>query len=99
MLVSTQPIAQTYAARVQPHGQVTIPQPVRESLSLNQGDILTIMQIGDTLLLTPKVLRTPALAEQFTKIMEEEGVSLDDLLEGLAEEREIIYQERQANAA
>jgi len=98
MLVSTQPTTETYAARLRPRGQVTIPQPVRESLSLNQGDILTVVQLGDTVLLTPQKLRTPALAEQFTQIMEDEGVTLADLLAGLAEERASIHRERQTSA-
>lgn len=97
MLVSTQSVTGTYAARLRPRGQVTIPQPVRQSLSLNQGDILTVVQIGDTILLTPRKLRTPALAEQFTQIMEEEGVTLADLLAGLTEERERIHRERQTS--
>jgi len=72
MLVSTQTVTETYAARIRSRGQVTIPQPVREFLSLNQGDILTVVQLGDAILFTPQKLRTPALAEQFTQIMEEE---------------------------
>jgi hypothetical protein len=43
-------------------------------------------------------LHTSTLAEQFTAIMEEEGVTLADLLTGLAEEREALWRERQADA-
>lgn len=99
MLVSTEPATGTYAARLRPRGQVTIPQAVRESLSLNQGDILTVVQLGDAVLFTPQKLQTPKLAEKFTQIMDEEGVTLADLLAGLAEEREIIHRERQTSAA
>jgi len=61
-------------------------------LSLNQGNILTITQIGDAVLLMPQKLYTPTFAEKFTQIMEEDGVTLADLLTGLAEEREKIGQ-------
>ena len=98
MNATIQASGKTYAARVRPRGQVTIPQPVRDALSLTQGDVLTVVQVGDVILLTPRQLRTPALAEQFTAIMEEEGVTLADLLAGLAEEREALRRERRADA-
>jgi bifunctional DNA-binding transcriptional regulator/antitoxin component of YhaV-PrlF toxin-antitoxin module len=76
---------------------MTIPQPVRDALEISQGDILNLTQIGDVILLTPRQLRTPALAEQFTKMMEEEGVTLADLLAGLDEERKVSWHDRQTD--
>jgi bifunctional DNA-binding transcriptional regulator/antitoxin component of YhaV-PrlF toxin-antitoxin module len=80
-------------------GQLTIPQPVRDSLAGDQGnvDILTLVQVGDIVILTPKQLRLPQLSEAFSAIMDEEGVTLADLLEGLEEERKAIWRERQDN--
>lgn len=91
----------TYTVRMRERGQLTIPQPVRDSLAAEQGetDIFTLVQIGDLLLLTPKKLRIPELSEEFSSIMEEEGVTLAELLEGLEREREAIWQERQANVS
>jgi hypothetical protein len=40
-----------------------------------------------TAILAPTTLKTPSLARQFSQIMDEEGVWLADLLEGLQEER------------
>jgi len=79
--------AQTYTVRLRERGQVTIPRDVRQQLSAQEGDVLTLLQIGDLILLTQRQLRTPALAEQFMAKMEEAGVSLADLLSGLVEER------------
>jgi AbrB family looped-hinge helix DNA binding protein len=86
---------QTYTVRLRERGQVTIPQPVRNKLVANEGDMLTLVQIDDLVLLTPRQLRLPALTEQFTAEMEKGNVSLADLLQGLAEERAALHQERQ----
>lgn len=43
--------------------------------------------------LPPDELLFPELSKQFSAIMDDQGVTLADLLAGLAEEREAIYQE------
>jgi AbrB family looped-hinge helix DNA binding protein len=81
--------ARTYAVRLRSRGQMTIPQPVREELAAAEGDLLTLLQIeDDLLLLTPRELRVPALQARFAQEMENAGVSLAELLQGLAAERE-----------
>jgi AbrB family looped-hinge helix DNA binding protein len=87
-------VTKTYAVRLRDRGQVTIPKPIREQLPAAEGDILTLLQIDDLLILAPQELRIPALQARFRKEMEEADVSLADLLEGLAAEREAIYRER-----
>ena len=47
----------------------------------------------------PEQLLLPELSRQFSAIMDEEGVTLADLLAGLAEEREAIYQEGYSDEA
>ncbi len=91
---------QTYTVRLRERGQLTIPRPVREKLVANEGDILTLVQIDDIILFTPRSMRTPTLTEQFTAEMEKGHISLAELLQGLAEERAAIHHERQnENAA
>ena len=84
----------TYTVRLRGRGQVTIPKPVREQLPAAEGDILTLLQIDDLLILAPQELRVPALQARFREEMEEADISLADLLEGLAAERDAIYRER-----
>jgi hypothetical protein len=57
--------------------------------------MLTLIQIDDLVLLTPRQLRLSTLTEKFTAEMEKGNVSLADLLQGLTEEREAIHRERQ----
>lgn len=86
---------QVYTVRLRDRGQVTIPLNVRGRLGAVEGDVLTLLQIDDLILLTPRQPRVPALTEQFTVEMEKANVSLADLLTGLMGERAEIYQERQ----
>ncbi len=46
----------------------------------------------EALFFPPEQLLLPELSRQFSALMDEEGVTLADLLAGLAEEREAIYQ-------
>jgi bifunctional DNA-binding transcriptional regulator/antitoxin component of YhaV-PrlF toxin-antitoxin module len=82
----------TYTVRMRERGQLTIPQPIREQMS---GEMFTLMQIGEALILTPKQFHVDELGEKIAAEMEQTGVPLADLLAGLAEERQAIWQEKQ----
>jgi len=60
---------------------------VREQWSTQNGDVMTLVQFDEFAILTPITLKTPLLGRQFSQMMDEEGVSLADLLEGLQKER------------
>lgn len=90
---------QTYTVQIRERGQLTLPRKVRTQLSLDSGDALTLVQIDDILLLSPKQPALPKLAEEFSSLMNESGVTLADLLQGLEKERELIWHERTDRAA
>ena len=87
--------------RLRERGQITIPQAVRDKWAeeANNPDVLNLIEIGDAVFLSPKKLLLPELSKQFSALMDEEGVSLAELLEGLAEERKAIYQEKYGSSA
>jgi AbrB family looped-hinge helix DNA binding protein len=87
-------VIERFTIQVRQRGQVTIPSQVRDALAINEGDTLTLVQIGDALLVTPKRLRGPELGEQFVALMEEKDVALADLLQDLSTIREEIFAER-----
>ncbi len=87
-----------FPIRLQERGQITVPQVVQDYLNVTEGDILTLLQIGDLVLLTAKQPQVPQLADKITAIMEDEGVALADLLEGIETEREAIWREQQQDA-
>ncbi len=77
----------TYRIKIRKRGQITIPQPVRKQGSIQTGDIITLVQFDDFVCLVPNEPKIPALAKQFSQIMDEEGVTMADLLQGVADER------------
>ena len=83
-----------YTLRVGEQGQITLPQAVRKSLAVNAGDVLSMVQIEDVLLLSRREARIPELSLQFSAMMQEADVSLAELLKGLEEERKLIWEER-----
>ena len=89
----------TFAVRLRERGQITLPQPVRDSLAMDTGDTLNLVQIDDILLLSHRQAVIPKLSQEFTSLMEEEGISLAALLQGMEEERKLIWQERYAENA
>ncbi|MCB0202473.1 MAG: AbrB/MazE/SpoVT family DNA-binding domain-containing protein [Anaerolineae bacterium] len=88
-----------YTVRLRERGQITLPQSVRNNLAVDTGDTLNLVQIDDILLLSPRQTMIPKLSQEFTELMEEEGVSLAELLQGLEEERRLIQQEKETGRA
>jgi AbrB family looped-hinge helix DNA binding protein len=80
-------------------GAVTIPVELRRKYGLDEGDIITLIDLGDgSFLLTPKVTKVDRMGDRVAQAMAKEGVSLDEILTALDEERERYYQERYAGA-
>ncbi|XWK88359.1 MAG: AbrB/MazE/SpoVT family DNA-binding domain-containing protein [Phormidium sp.] len=88
----------TFPIRLGEQGQIIVPQVVQDRLNLTEGDMLTMIQVGELVLLTPRQPQVPQLADKITAIMEDEGVNLADLLTALQAEREAIWQEQQKDA-
>ena len=88
-----------FAVRLRERGQITLPHSVRTSLAVETGDTLNLVQIDDIVLLSPRQAMIPRLSQEFTALMQEEGVSLAELLQDLEEERKLIWQERYASHA
>ena len=79
-----------YAIQVRQRGQVTIPRRLRESLAIEDGDTLTVVQVGDALLLAPRPLQTPQLIDRMADMLDESGLTLADLLADLPRIRQEI---------
>lgn len=80
-------------------GAVTIPVELRRKYGLDEGDIITLIDLGDgSFLLTPKVTKVDRMGDRVAQAMAKEGISLDEILTALDEERERYYQERYAGA-
>lgn len=84
----------TYQIQVRQRGQLTLPSKLRELMNIDDGDVLTLVSVGETLVLIPKPLRTPQLTEQLASLMEDAGVTLADMLADLPRIREELSAER-----
>ena len=78
-------------------GTITLPASLRKKYKLEEGEILTVIDLGEgTILLKPMVSQVNKLSNQIAKRLKEENVSLDDLLQALDEERKTYYQDHYA---
>jgi AbrB family looped-hinge helix DNA binding protein len=73
--------------QVQERGAVTIPANIRREMAMGAGDTLTVLRVGDSLILTRKRLQLPEITAEFEAVMREEGVTLEDLLDDLDTQR------------
>ncbi|MCH7763748.1 MAG: AbrB/MazE/SpoVT family DNA-binding domain-containing protein [Candidatus Marinimicrobia bacterium] len=69
-------------------GTLTLPKKIREKYTLEEGDPLTLIDIGEGILISPKVTTLPKLVSKLEELMEKKGVGLEELIQGIAEERE-----------
>ncbi len=78
-------------------GTVTLPIELRRKYGLDEGDIITLIELGDgSFLLTPGVTQVDRLGDRVAQRMTKEGISLEEILTSLDDERERYYQERYA---
>lgn len=83
----------SFLTSIRPRGQITIPKQVRKRGVLEEGQVVTIIPVGDSLIITPKRLELDEARRQIKRIMRSAGISLEDMLAGLKEERESLYRE------
>jgi AbrB family looped-hinge helix DNA binding protein len=88
--------AMTSARTVQIRGRgtLTLPARIRERYDLADGDPLTLVDLDGAILLSPKTSVADKLSAEIQYVMTEAGLSLDELLGGLREERARYHAER-----
>ena len=85
--------ARPVTAEIKSRGQLTIPKRIRVMSRLEEGQIVSIIPVGDSVIITPRRLELEDARREIKRIIKEAGVSPEDLLAGLQEEREKLYQE------
>ena len=83
----------TAVAEIKSRGQLTIPKKIREMSHLEEGQVVSIIPVGDSVIITPKRLELDEARRQIRKIVKASGLSEKELLSGLKEEREKLYKE------
>jgi bifunctional DNA-binding transcriptional regulator/antitoxin component of YhaV-PrlF toxin-antitoxin module len=73
---------------------LTLPKTLRDKYDLGEGDALHLVDVGGTFVLTPMQPMVPSLAREIERLKDEAGLSTDQLLRRLREERETLARER-----
>jgi len=87
------PFMKSITAEIKSRGQLTIPQKIRAVTRLEEGQVVSIIPLGESVLITPQKLELEEARREMRKILKASGLSAEDLLQGLKEEREKLYQE------
>lgn len=82
-----------YKSQIRGRGQLTIPKKVREKGTLYDGEAVSIIPIGDSILITPRKLELDEARLQLGRIMKASGITLKELIEGLEDERCALFEE------
>ena len=83
----------SFTAEIKSRGQLTIPKRIRKMSHLEEGQVVSIIPVGDTVIITPKRLELDEARREIGKILKASGLTTEDLLEGLREEREKLFEE------
>lgn len=83
----------TYQTEIRSRGQVTIPKAIRKVSNIDEGQIVSMLPIGDSILITPKPLQLDEARRQMKKILRSSGVSIEELIEGLQDDRSKLFGE------
>ncbi|MDP2156647.1 MAG: AbrB/MazE/SpoVT family DNA-binding domain-containing protein [Nitrospirota bacterium] len=73
--------------KIRERGQVTIPSEYRKGLGLEEKDVVNIVKVGETLILTRKHLAGDLLSRRIEANMNKKDLTLHDLLDNLKEQR------------
>jgi AbrB family looped-hinge helix DNA binding protein len=73
--------------QIRARGTVTLPARIRERYDLNEGDPLTLVDLDGAILLTPRLSVIDKLTAEIEYLRTEAGLSLEELLAGVREQR------------
>lgn len=73
--------------QVRGRGTVTLPVRIRERYDLTDGDPLTLVDLDGAILLSPRVSVADKLSSEIEYLRTQAGLTLDELLDGLREQR------------
>lgn len=88
-----------YDLEVNAEGNLVLPVELRETLGLQAGDTLRLVQTEEALLLIPRRLLVPAFADYLSTLLGEKGLTVADLLAGGEAIRDELFQERYGDLA
>ncbi len=85
--------ARTVTAEIKSRGQLTIPKKIRDMGHFEEGNVVSMLPIGDSLVITPKRMELDEAHRQLKKLLTASGLTIEELIEGLKEERGKLFRE------
>jgi AbrB family looped-hinge helix DNA binding protein len=79
--------------RIQEKGQVTLPAAIREHLGLKKGDLVSIVETPQGVLIKPQELIATDALNRIGEALREKGLSLDELIDSGRDERDQLLKE------
>ncbi len=83
--------------QVRKRGVVTLPAALREKYGIEEGDVFRVVDLDGLFVLTPMTPMVPELAREIEKARLEAGLSIEELLIDLRQQRERYHQEHYAD--
>ena len=80
--------------QVRGRGTVTLPARIRERYDLSDGDPLTLIDLDGAILLSPRLSVSDKLSAEIEYLRTQAGLSLEQLLDGLREQRAQYHTDR-----
>ena len=85
--------------QIRKKGNVTLPAELRNKYKLEEGDVFTLIDLGDgSLLLIPRISQVNRSGDRVSEILKGDGINIDDLINSLDEERERYYRDHYAKS-
>lgn len=88
---TTLSVAYLTTARLGEKGQLTIPKEYRDTLALEAGTPITVLQLGSGLLLIPEPVHFRQLCDRITATFVSQGTEAQDVLATLPETRARVF--------
>jgi AbrB family looped-hinge helix DNA binding protein len=80
--------------QVRQRGTLTLPAEIRDRYNIRSGDSYRLIDLDGVLVLTPLVPMVPELAREIERARLEAGLSVEEMLAGLREQRERYVAEK-----
>ena len=81
------------SVQVRQRGTLTLPAELRNKYNIKPGDTFQVVDLDGILILTPMAPVVPELAREIERARLEAGLTVEELLAGLREQREKYYHE------
>jgi len=80
--------------RVQQKGQITLPAEARRRLGIKQGDLVSVTETPDGILITPSELITRREIAELDEALKDSGLTFEELIESGREIRGQLVKEQ-----